>query len=472
MGRTPALPPPSDSTVLCGAEQPCSCSTSYLDSNGATSKILIHACGVVRSSSEVIYVTTSLEAQDNIIVVEQPLPLLPKVLHGVFLEGPTTQLPADSAVPIGGNHDDKETFTAADAPKPKLAPDENAIWAMYQQQLKTEVERMKQELVPDVTIVVADEVKTSSDARSGYGLSQRTRRWVIDAFLVLVVVGAGLSRVVFWVLQYNEEQWQLLKVQQWQLDPLVEELRSFIAPTNEDLLPFSDPTSAQSRAISWLHDDPITLTPGRSTATVLERYVLAVFNYSTSGWTIPYMSSESVCSWTGVSCTNGVVTALDLYSASIWIAGTFPWELVLLTNLITLDFSFSQFTGVIPTRINELTNMEILWMEHNLFSGPLIPDLPESLIGIYLHGNDFTGSIPDVWGSSLTNLQELLIYENQLTGTIPSSLGQISSLTRFEFGSNNITGSVDSFLCTGRSWSELIADCDKVVCTCCTICNS
>jgi len=236
-------------------------------------------------------------------------------------------------------------------------------------------------------------------------------------------------------------------------------------------LPFSDPTSAQYKAISWLHDDPITLTPGRTTATVLERYVLAVFKYSTSEWLRPFLSTEPVCKWDGVSCTNGVVTALDLYTASIFIAGTFPWELVLLTNALTLDFSFSQFTGVIPTRINELTRLEVLWMEHNLFSGPLLPDLPQSLTGLYLHGNDFTGTIPDVWGSSLLNLQELLIYENQLTGTIPSSLGDISSLTRFEFGTNNFTGSVDSFLCTGRSWSQLIADCDKVVCTCCTICN-
>ena len=257
--------------------------------------------------------------------------------------------------------------------------------------------------------------------------------------------------------------------------PLFEELRPKIGPTPADLVKFDDLASPQAQALAWLEADPITQTPGRTTRIAVERYALAVFYFSTSQWpanlAIPFLSSVSVCSWTGASCANGVdVTALDLYEASIFLAGTFPWELALLTNLIVLDFSFGQFTGSIPTRINELTALEILWMENNLFSGTLLPALPTSLLGLYLHHNAFTGTIPSVWGTSLPNLVDLLVYENQLVGTIPSSLGQIDTLTRFEFQVNNFIGSVDSFLCTARSWTELIGDCDEVVCTCCTQC--
>ena len=430
----------------------------------------------------------SLDAQDNVNIVEQlPTQQEPTraTLPGAVLVRPTASEGEQTEHTYSMNHHIDEDASMSpeeiDGTEPilmaHLAPDEEDIRALYQQQLETEVERIRGELVTDITVVVADTVKTVDHApnRRRRGLSQPMKRRIMLGVLTLVFLGAGLGGVLYWVLQDDKEQGQTQNGQQkqkQQLDPLVEELRSFIAPTEEDLLPFSDPESAQSKAVAWLHDDQINLNPGRTTATVLERYILAVFKYSTSGWLSPFFSrSESVCEWNGVTCTNDTVTALDLSTSGVFIAGTFPWELVLLTNLITLDFSYSQFTGVIPTRINELTNLEILRMDQNLFSGPLLPDLPESLISLYLHANDFTGTIPDVWASGLPNLKELLINENQLTGTIPSSIGQISSLIRFEFGTNNFTGSVDSFLCADRTWLDLIADCNEVVCTCCTGCT-
>ena len=432
----------------------------------------------------------SLDVQDNVNLVEVPPATTARAtLPGAVLVRPAAPSPSKDDHRLqtsprefhsendenDDDHDRSPEDGTATVLVAHLAPDEDDIRAMYQQQLANELERMRQELVPDATVVVADEVRTVVDEpthrSSRRGVRPRLKRQIIIGILMLVVIGSGLGGVVYWVLQEDKEPVQTLTEEQQQLELLVEELRPFVAPTEEDLLPFSDPASAQSKAVAWLLQDPITLTPGRTTATVLERYALAVFSYSTSGWSSPFLSSESVCNWSGVYCTDDIVTTLDLYTPSIFIAGTFPWELILLSNITTLDFSFSQFTGVIPTRIYEHTKLEILWLEHNLFSGPLLPDFPESLTGLYLHGNDFTGTIPDVWASRLPNLRELLIYENQLTGTIPSSLGEISSLTRFEFGTNNITGSVDSFLCTGRSWVELIGDCNEVVCTCCTTCN-
>ena len=429
---------------------------------------MIDASGIIHPSSHSSKKkkeAQDVEAQENhgTMILEEPLPAQPAE--------PTTRVVTEpGAVPVRSiaatqsskddhRHNNENNHNNADISPPEerdhentsppllvarvARDDEDDIRAMYQQQLATEVERMRQELVLDATIVVADEVKPPNDDDIPTHRHRCRRRRCIVGLLILVVLGAALGGVLYWVLQDNQTQKGLQPQQQ--LDPLVEDLRSLIAPTDEDLVPFSDPESPQSKALAWLQEDPITLTPDRTTETLLERYVLAVFNSSTSGWPSPFLSSEPVCRWNAVSCTNGVVTALDLYSASIFdIGGTLPWELVLLTNLITLDLSFSQLTGVIPTRINELTNLDILWMENDLLSGLLPHDLPESLIGLYLHGNAFTGTLPDVWGTRLALLKEFLIYENQLTGTIPSSIGQISSLIRFEFGTNNFTGSVDS----------------------------
>ena len=99
------------------------------------------------------------------------------------------------------------------------------------------------------------------------------------ALLAFVVVGGALGGVVYWALQDDDAEGGMGGLQNeepQETDPLVTELQSFIAPTDNDFLVFMDPESPQSQALAWLRDDPITLTPGRSTETVLDGYVLAV----------------------------------------------------------------------------------------------------------------------------------------------------------------------------------------------------
>jgi len=104
---------------------------------------------------------------------------------------------------------------------------------------------------------------------------------------------------------------------------------------------------SNSFAIRWPHGDPMTMsTPNRSSQTVLERYVLMVLYFSTSGprWNIQFWNiSESVCNWKedlpslfltaprGVECEDGILTTLALVNNNL--VGTIPWELGLLSNL-------------------------------------------------------------------------------------------------------------------------------------------
>ena len=48
-----------------------------------------------------------------------------------------------------------------------------------------------------------------------------------------------------------------------------------------------------------------------------------------------------------------------------------------------------------------------------------------------LYSNQLTGTIPVELGN-LSNLQYLQLYSNQLTGTIPVELGNLSNLYDFE----------------------------------------
>ena len=64
-----------------------------------------------------------------------------------------------------------------------------------------------------------------------------------------------------------------------------------------------------------------------------------------------------------------------------------------------------------------------------------------NLTELVLYGNQLTGEIPPALGR-LSNLTELVLYGNQLTGEIPPELGGLSNLARLWLSSNQLTGCI------------------------------
>jgi Leucine-rich repeat (LRR) protein len=64
---------------------------------------------------------------------------------------------------------------------------------------------------------------------------------------------------------------------------------------------------------------------------------------------------------------------------------------------------------------------------------------------LYLHSNELTGSIPTEIGN-LSNLGYLYLNNNELTGTIPTELGNLSNLKYLHLYSNKLTGTIPSEL--------------------------
>ena len=74
----------------------------------------------------------------------------------------------------------------------------------------------------------------------------------------------------------------------------------------------------------------------------------------------------------------------------------------------------------------------------------------------------------------LSNLQDLYLYGNRISGQIPSTLGQLSKLTRLEMHNNEQSGEVPKELCdlVSKGNLTLTVDCDKVKCKCGCDCNA
>ena len=504
----------------------------------------------MHSSEQVSNFMMSMGHQDDINASQGAVPTSAQVRE--FMMSNTNLRPQPmmrpGAIPVGAFSDDEDlsNLDASEISDPpivaRLAPDEADVEARITERLQLQInqrlhERMRQTHAVSSNIIVADEVKDEPIPESN------KRRTGIIVTLVCLVVGSGLGGLVYWFLQDDGVQ----KARPLSpssapsssfdfdsLDPLVEELKPFIAPTQEDLFPFMDSTSPQSQALSWLQEDPIILTPGRSTRTALERYVLAVLYYATNGpsWNNYHLNRDDVCTWhddfgentpadtwNGVVCSDaggGTIDYLILPDNNLF--GPVPSELILLTNLRVINFNFNRLSGSIPTRINELTALEALGVNTNRLKGSLPPTFSPVMSTMDLSANSLTGSIPERWGITMPGLQTvdvslntltgsipttmgqlsklitLAVTDNQLTGTIPVELGRLSLLTELsvrrnwltgslpseldqlsllqllDIAGNSFTGSLNETICGLSDLSFLRADCKEIDCPCCTLC--
>lgn len=101
------------------------------------------------------------------------------------------------------------------------------------------------------------------------------------------------------------------------------------------------------------------------------------------------------------------------------------------SNLRILVFSMNHFGGILSNSIGNLsTQVSELYMGGNQISGT-IPAALENLVNLIvlgMEGNLFSGNIPNSLGK-LQNLQGLGLRVNSLSGEIPSSIGNLTQLS-------------------------------------------
>ena len=192
----------------------------------------------------------------------------------------------------------------------------------------------------------------------------------------------------------------------------------------------ADPSSPQSQAFAWIYNQRNYL----SEEALVKRWVLASFYYATNGdnWIVNdgWLTSQSECSWYGVSCLNGAVSKLELEQNRL--TGFLVPEIVLWKkdlHVISLGNDYdapsdekNSFVMPLPSFLSELTYLKFLNLEN---------------VGL-------TSSIPEGFFLNLPHLQSLYLNNNSITGFLPRSIRHLSSIEVLWLGGNNMDGPIVS----------------------------
>ncbi|KAK9276039.1 hypothetical protein L1049_005570 [Liquidambar formosana] len=119
-------------------------------------------------------------------------------------------------------------------------------------------------------------------------------------------------------------------------------------------------------------------------------------------------------------------------------------------NLVSVSLSFNNLSGSLPDNLLLYSDkLQFLDLSYNNLTGSIsslkLESSCNSLLQFDLSGNHITDSIPSAL-SNCTNLKTLNLSFNLLTGDIPRSLGELNSLQRLDLSHNHLTGWIPSEL--------------------------
>ena len=186
---------------------------------------------------------------------------------------------------------------------------------------------------------------------------------------------------------------------------------------------------------------------------------------------LDWSESTPIEQWEGVSISGTPMRVTRLNLMDRGLSGTIPASLGRLSMLTHLNLRTNPgLSGEIPDALGDLRNLRLLNLHSNSHTGA-VPDLRRiaGLEELYLANNadynadgskvrnsGLTGRIP-TWLNGMTNMRELWLWGNSLTGTVPNLSG-MTSLVKLKLANNDLTGGVPQASTLPPNMTWLIID--------------
>ncbi|WMV16665.1 hypothetical protein MTR67_010050 [Solanum verrucosum] len=209
----------------------------------------------------------------------------------------------------------------------------------------------------------------------------------------------------------------------------------------------------------------------RNSQTLLEVQALTSFKLSIHdplGALTDWDSSSpfAPCDWRGVFCVNGRVGELRLphlqlsgplseipgelpqslryfdLSSNLF-SGDIPRKFSDRSQLLLINLSYNRFSGEIPASLGRLQQLQYLWLAYNNLVGTLPSAIANcsSLVHLSAEGNAIGGLIPAAI-AALPKLQVISLSHNNLSGKIPSAIGNLRRLEELRMTNNSFEGAL------------------------------
>lgn len=180
--------------------------------------------------------------------------------------------------------------------------------------------------------------------------------------------------------------------------------------------------------------------------------------WSNDGWG---SDDTPCCEWHGVTCNHNSSNIVKLRLADNRLSGTLVESLGLLDGLDELIiYGNGALSGTIPERIARLSELKKLYLHYNSLSGT-VPPLAgmEKLSLLHIGGQKSASGLNGglQWLGDLRALEEVLIWDNSFTGTLPERMRTMSRLKRVELGNNPLGSAFPSWLGELGNLTELSA---------------